>query len=57
MKLELTDRQAEALLSALNTFDDSYAGFEPNEILASTKMDLRLCEKITQKILTGGNDE
>jgi len=57
MKLELTDRQAEALLTALRTFDDSYAGYDAGDILASTRTDLRLCEKIANNILTQWQEE
>lgn len=50
MQLELTTRQAEALLTALATFDDSYTGYE-GQILPTTKTDLRLCETISRKIV------
>jgi hypothetical protein len=52
MRLEVTDRQAEALLTALRTFEDSYAGYDTGDILVSTRTDLRLCEKIADRILT-----
>jgi hypothetical protein len=59
MKLELTDRQAEALLTALRTFDDSYAGYSSSDedILARTKADLRICERIANNLLTQWQEE
>lgn len=50
MKLELTQRQAEALAHALNVFECSYEGWDDEEIGADTKQDLKCIEKVYVKL-------
>jgi hypothetical protein len=52
MEIKLTDREIEALLLAVQTFEDSFEGWSSDEIGKETKQDLKAIARIVAKIAT-----
>lgn len=50
MNIKVTDRELEALLIAIQVFEDSYAGWSPNEMSDETRKDLQALARISRKI-------
>lgn len=50
MNIKLTDRELEALLIAIQVFEDSFAGWSPDEMSKETAQDLKALARITRKV-------
>ena len=50
MNIKVTDRELEALLIAIQVFENSYEGWSPSEMSNETAQDLKAVARIERKI-------
>ena len=50
MNIQVTDRELEALLIAIQVFEDSYAGWSSDEMSDETRKDLQAVARISRKV-------